>query len=152
MEPLPPPPKILPPHYFAISVVLLVVLGYGMPGALLPPPYPWLGLLPMGVGVFIAVRGSQQFRSADTNIIPLTRSSALVEEGVFAISRNPMYLGMLLFLGGGACLANSLWAWAIPVLFFLLIRQRFVLKEEALMLATFGESYAGYCRRVRRWF
>ena len=157
------PPRILPPHYFAGSVGLILVLTFAMPqlfwvgrsGLLSTAPYPqWMaftGILPMLVGVIIAVGASRQFSAVDTNIIPLTRSTTLVTDGMFRFSRNPMYLGMLLFLSGLVFLTHAPLGWVVVIGFFLIIRQRFVLKEEALMVETFGDEYAEYQTRVRRW-
>lgn len=103
------------------------------------------------IGVGVAMAGSRLFASAGTNIIPLTRSSTLVTCGVFRLSRNPMYVGMIAALGGAALLAQSLWAGLIVVLFVVIIRQRFVLREENLLTATFGAQYSAYQHEVRRW-
>ena len=147
----PSPPRILPPHLFALGVIAIAAIGWGAGGLLLPGPWRYGGVVPMLLGVLIAVRGSRQFAAADTNIIPLTRSTALVTDGVFAFSRNPMYLGMLLFLAGAALIANTPWAWMVPAVFFVIIRQAFVVREEALMEATFGDAYNAYRSEVRRW-
>ena len=111
----------------------------------------YLGSIPMLVGVALAASAARQFSSAGTNIIPLTKSSALVRDGVFAWTRNPMYTGMALFLSGLAVVLNNPWNWFLVVMFFLTIRQRFVLREEQLMFETFGAEYANYKSSVRRW-
>lgn len=147
----PQPPKVLPPHYFAAGVLATAMIGLLASPRLLSMPWPLAGLMPMAAGLWLALRGSRQFAEHGTGIIPLSRSTALVTDGVFRISRNPMYLGMLLFLAGAACLANVAWAWLVPAAFFILIRQAFVVREEALMRATFGADYEAYCGRVRRW-
>ncbi len=145
------PPKVLPPHYFLFSLAVIGALGWWADGRLLARPWPFLGILPALVGLVVASLGSRQFSKAGTNIIPLTRSSALVTDGVFAVSRNPMYLGMILFLAGACIVANTLSAWLVPVCFFFLIKHRFILREEALMEETFGAAYSAYQAKVRRW-
>ena len=79
------------------------------PPKLLPPHYAVIG----------AVR---QFAQTKTNIVSLTKSSALVTKGVFRFSRNPMYVGMILTLGGLAVLMGSGFAWLIVMTFSLIIR------------------------------
>lgn len=146
------PPRLLPPHYFLLSLLIIGLLAWLQIGPpLLRAPWPYLGLVPAAAGLLLALQGSRQFSTAGTNIVPFTRSSALVTDGVFNWTRNPMYLGMLLFLIGLCLSGNQLLAWIVPVVFVLIIRQRFVLKEEALMRQTFGEAYAAYQARVRRW-
>jgi len=145
------PRRINPPHYFLISLVAMLVLSR-LPGALLlPGRWNWLGLVPIVAGIALAVRASQLFARAGTNIVPLTQSSALVIDGPFARTRNPMYLGMLLALTGFAIVLDSAWPWLVLPVFYAVIRLRFVRHEERLMEATFGDAYRAYRSRVRRF-
>ena len=145
------PRRINPPHYFLISLVAMLVLSR-LPGAwLLPGRWNWLGLVPIVAGIALAVRASQLFARAGTNIVPLTQSSALVIDGPFARTRNPMYLGMLLALTGLAIVLDSAWPWLVLPVFYAVIRLRFVRHEERLMEATFGDAYRAYRSRVRRF-
>jgi protein-S-isoprenylcysteine O-methyltransferase Ste14 len=151
MQPLPPPPKILPPHWFLLVLITMLVLGWFAPDDPVPV-WMQLAAIPLILaGVGLAGAGSRLFARAGTNIVPLTRSTTLVTSGVFSWSRNPMYLGMMLTLSGVALLVKTWLAWLVLISFVVLIRQRFVLKEEALLLQTFGEPYAAYMGRVRRW-
>ncbi len=145
------PPKILPPHYFVLSLVLIIGIGFLEGGNLLPSPWPYIGALPILIGVLIAAQGSRLFSEAGTNIVPFTESSALVTSGVFSLSRNPMYTGMVLALAGTALIMNGFYAWLVVVAFTALIRNLFIRTEEGLMEQTFGEDYLAYKARVRRW-
>lgn len=150
----PTPPRILPPHWFLMALLAILAISVLEPDPL-NPQFPrvvrWLGLPLIAGGVWLAMAGSRLFARAGTNIVPLTRSTTLVTCGVFRISRNPMYLGMILTLAGTALLAQTLIGWLVVVSFSMLIRQRFVLREEALLRSTFGDAYAAYCSNVRRW-
>ena len=146
------PPKILPPHYFLLSVVLMVVVSQFTVGQILGGGVYYLGVLPMLVGAIIAAYASNQFKRAATNIVPLTKSTTLVSNGLFRYSRNPMYLGMMMFLIGLGIVTASPWSTLIVCAFALLIRQQFVLQEEQLMLNTFAKEYLTYTKQVRRWF
>ena len=99
----------------------------------------------------MAVVASRQFTVVGTNIVPLTRSSSLVTNGAFALTRNPMYLGMVLALIGTALLLNAPWPWLVPCAFAAVLYFRFIRHEEALMAQTFGDAYLQYKQRVRRW-
>ena len=145
------PPKILPPHYFVLSLMLIVGIGLLEGGSLLPSPWPYLGAVPIVIGVLIAAQGSRLFAKAGTNIIPFTESSALVTSGVFSFSRNPMYTGMVLALAGTALVMNGLFAWMVVIAFTAIIRVLFIRNEEMLMEQTFGEEYLAYKSSVRRW-
>ena len=62
-----------------------------------------------------------------------------------------MYTGMIAFLAGLALVLDNLFVWLVVVAVFVLIRQTFVMREEQLMQQTFGDDYAAYRGRVRRW-
>ena len=62
-----------------------------------------------------------------------------------------MYLGMLLVLLGCAVTVGSVYALVIPPLFAGIVQVRFIRAEEALLHSLFGDEYAAYCQRVRRW-
>lgn len=145
------PPRILPPHYFLLCLALTIAIGLMEGGEILPAPWPWLGLLPIAIGIWMAAQGSRQFAREGTNIIPFSESTVLVTNGVFSFSRNPMYTGMTLALAGTAMILNG-WAQWLPVLAFVAaIRALFIPHEEALMEKTFGQAYLDYKTRVRRW-
>lgn len=145
------PPKILPPNYFAASLIAMLILGYLFEEPLLPDTWLLVGIAPIALGVVIAVVAARQFTKAKTNIVPLTISTTLVTNGVFTVTRNPMYVGMVAILIGTALLLNDLWPWFVIALFWLVIRIGFVRREETLMEQTFGEQYVEYKARVRRW-
>ena len=145
------PRRINPPHYFLVALIAMALLRLVPAEPLLAGVWPWLGALPIVVGIAVAVWASQQFARAGTSIVPLTPSSALVTDGAFAFSRNPMYLGMVLALIGLAWLLNRPWPWLVPPLFVVALTLRFIRHEEKLMEATFGDAYRAYRARVRRF-
>jgi protein-S-isoprenylcysteine O-methyltransferase Ste14 len=75
----------------------------------------------------------------------------LVTGGLFATSRNPLYLGNLLIYFGLFLIWNSPWMHAIGVPFFLFLYVSIVAAEEAFLSQKFGTAYDAYCRDVRRW-
>ncbi len=145
------PPKILPPHYFLLSILLIVGIGYLEDSNLLPPPWPHLGWLLIFLGVVLAALAARLFFRAKTNIIPFTDSSTLVTDGVFSFTRNPMYTGMVLALAGTALIVNAILPWLVVIGFTAIIRGYFIRTEEKLMEQTFGQEYLDYKSRVRRW-
>jgi protein-S-isoprenylcysteine O-methyltransferase Ste14 len=114
---------------------------------------PWnlLGLVPLGLGTALALVGSRAFRRAGTTIKPFQASAALVTSGVFRLSRNPMYLGMVLGLAGVALLLGALTPFLVIPFFALLIQRRFIAVEERMLAQAFGSDYAAYQRLTRRW-
>ncbi len=145
------PPKVLPPHYFFLALIAMSTLGYFSEQSLLPGMWYLIGIAPITLGLIVAGGAAWQFSKAETNIVPLTKSTTLVASGMFTFTRNPMYVGMVAVLVGTALLLNELWPWLVIVPFWFVIRLRFVRHEETLMEETFGEQYVEYKARVRRW-
>jgi protein-S-isoprenylcysteine O-methyltransferase Ste14 len=142
----------IPPVYFLASGALMVLVHVGLPGPQIVN-WPWrrLGLLPTMGGVGLAIAGERAFKRAGTAVLPFSEPSALVTTGPFAFTRNPMYVGLVLCLLGWAVLLGSVVPFAVVPTFFALIHFRFVLREEPFMAERFGEAYAAYRARVRRW-
>jgi protein-S-isoprenylcysteine O-methyltransferase Ste14 len=86
-----------------------------------------------------------------TGLLPGEPSTTILDVGPFARSRNPLYVGLLVASAGVALLAGSLWAVVALPLEWALLRWGAVLPEEEYLSATFGDAYADYRRRVRRW-
>ncbi len=88
-----------------------------------------------------------------TAINPLKpqNASVLVVSGVYRITRNPMYLGLLCFLSAWAVYLNSVFVLIGPIIFVVYINYFQIIPEERLLLSKFGDAYAGYAKRVRRW-
>jgi protein-S-isoprenylcysteine O-methyltransferase Ste14 len=145
------PRKINPPHYFGLSLVAMAALRYLAGGEPLLGHVSWFGILPIAAGITVAILAARQFERAGTNIIPLTPSSALVTDGMFAWSRNPMYSSMTAVLVGAALLLDRAWPWIVVPIFVATLRLRFIRYEEQLMERTFGQAYVDYKTRVRRW-
>lgn len=103
----------------------------------------------------VAITGSAMlsFWSAHTTANPMKPSSAsfLVTSGIYGFTRNPMYLGLLFVLVGGALyLGNALAFLFLPA--FILYMNRFQIEpEERALTALFGQAFVAYASRVRRW-
>jgi protein-S-isoprenylcysteine O-methyltransferase Ste14 len=86
-----------------------------------------------------------------TGLLPGEASTTILHRGPFALSRNPLYVGLLVASAGVALLAGSSWAVLVLPLEWALLRWGAVLPEERYLAEKFGETYADYRRRVRRW-
>lgn len=146
--------RIPPPVIALLAALLEIVVNLAWPSArVLPVPIAWAGGLLVGLAVIIVVAAVAQFVRARTTIDPHRpdRVSVLVTSGVFAITRNPMYLAMLLAIAGLALALRNPLALIGPILFVAYITAFQILPEERILRARFGAAYEEYCQRVRRW-
>jgi protein-S-isoprenylcysteine O-methyltransferase Ste14 len=113
----------------------------------------WVALATAAIAVAFSVSAVIAFRRARTTINPTTpgAASSLVCSGVFAVTRNPMYVGLLFGLTAWAVFLSS--GWALPGLpLFAAYIQRFqITPEERALSALFGPTYSDYKAKVRRW-
>jgi len=86
-----------------------------------------------------------------TGLLPGAGTVTVIDTGPFALSRNPLYVGLLALSAGVSLLAGSLWALLLLPVEWALLRWGAVLPEERYLAARFDQSYADYTRRVRRW-
>jgi protein-S-isoprenylcysteine O-methyltransferase Ste14 len=105
------------------------------------------------VGVWVIVRARAALARADTTWRPMTpaRSTSLVTSGVYAFSRNPIYLGMLLALLGWAVLLASPAALVVSSVFVLYLDRFQIAPEERALAALLEREFSDYRGRVRRW-
>lgn len=118
----------------------------------------WPGQVPAGLvlaagGGAVAGAGVREFRRAATTMSPLAgrKARALVTTGVYRFSRNPMYLGLLLALGGVVVALGSGPALATLPALAAFLHHFQIAPEERALAADFGAEFAAYCSRTRRW-
>ncbi|MEK9607672.1 MAG: isoprenylcysteine carboxylmethyltransferase family protein [Gammaproteobacteria bacterium] len=143
--------KFYPPHYLlALSLCMLATWFFGetSPQTL---PFILIGLSLIGFGFLLAFNSISRFIKAKTGVVPFSKSTALITEGFYKYTRNPMYVGMNSFLLGLLIILNNPINFIFLVTFFFIVRNLFVIKEEVQMLETFGEEYLAYKNKVRRW-
>ncbi|MBL8550857.1 MAG: isoprenylcysteine carboxylmethyltransferase family protein [Hyphomonadaceae bacterium] len=149
-------------------------------GVIAPPPLLLVGALLLGLGLdrlwplgfiarfpqparytvaailllasaYLLLSASGRFGRAKTARAPWVPTTALVVEGVYTHTRNPMYLGFFLILAAlGVALASD-WCFATLVLLVLTIHFGVVLREERYLEGLFGADYRAYKRRVPRY-
>lgn len=146
------PTRWLPPFWFALAIAAMIALHFTLPLArILPRPWNWIGLAPVLAGLALTATGAGYFARRRTGIKPFSPVTALVTAGPYRVTRNPMYLGLVLSLIGTAALLGTLTPWlAIPP-FAWWIDRRFIRHEEVMLEAQFGQAYHAFKQRVRRW-
>ena len=138
--------KFYPPHYLLIlslSMLLTWYLGDSSPQT--------LPLIIIGLGFLLAFNSIARFIRAKTGVVPFSESTTLITEGFYKYTRNPMYVGMNSFLLCLLIILNNPINFIFLIIFFFIVRNLFVIKEEVQMEETFGEDYLTYKGKVRRW-
>jgi protein-S-isoprenylcysteine O-methyltransferase Ste14 len=102
-------------------------------------------------GFVVIGLGTRRFVAAGTNIPPILPTTALVVDGIYARTRNPMYLGSTLVYVGLGVAAGSLWAIGLVVPLLWVMNVGVIAREERYLERKFGEAYRAYKARVRRW-
>jgi protein-S-isoprenylcysteine O-methyltransferase Ste14 len=144
--------RILPPVWFLLAVISEAALHRFVPLArVIWSPWNFGGAVLIVLGAASALLGNARFRARGTTVRPNKQPTALVTDGIYRFTRNPMYLGMVLILAGIALCLGSLSPWAVPILFALFIQHCFIRAEETALANLFGDAFNVYRGRVRRW-
>ncbi len=145
--------KLPPPLWLAIFLVLGGAVSALYPWrALLDVRFMWLGVALIVAGLAISAWAVLIFRRVGTELNPTAKTSKVfVIRGPFRLTRNPMYLGLVVLSLGIAFCVGSLPMFAVPVLVFVTANWIHIPFEEAKMRRQFGGAFENYQKRVRRW-
>ncbi len=143
---------VLPPVYFLAAMLVMSGLHFLLPVRhVLIGFWAYLGGAVIGASVVLAVVSVRLFDQHGTTIKPFEESTTLVITGPFTYSRNPMYLSLVGILVGLAFVLGTATPVVVIPVFVWLITRRFIVVEETALAARFGDQYAAYKARVRRW-
>ena len=116
---------------------------------------PWERSALLG-GALMALGGAlvaafRRFKAVGTNVPTWLPSTALATDGIYRLTRNPIYLGLTLIYAGIAIAAGSFWSVLLLVPLLAVMRIGVIAREEAYLTRLFGDEYRAYTARVRRW-
>ncbi len=144
--------KIMPTTYLLVAILFCVVLHFLVPILyIMPSPWNLIGLIPLFFGLWINLSADRAFKKAETTVKPFEESNALIQDGVFRWSRNPMYLGFVAILLGISVILRSLSPYIAVVVFVVLIDLMFIRVEEQMLEEKFGDGWKRYRSGVRKW-
>ena len=115
------------------------------------PAMKFAGIGFIVIALFFLFRSLRQFLISRNTLILIKPASSLQTTGIYAISRNPMYAGLALVYLGITCLAGNWWNLILFPLLILIIQEYIIKREEKYLQLEFGEQYAEYKKKVRRW-
>lgn len=141
-----------PPLIFAGALTFGLLVNRLRPTGFLPRRLGRMAGLPLVVGgLSIGLSGFREMRRAGTNVDPREPSTAIVTDGPYRFTRNPLYLSMTLIYAGLASLANALPAILLLPVVLAVMRRGVIEREERYLEGKFGNEYLRYKERVRRW-
>ena len=145
--------KLYPPFVVLPFIGIIIVSSY----YLLPPVKIFsittiIGSLMIVLALIIFVKASRAIKNHKTTIFPDGVPSFLVEEGIFQLSRNPIYLAMIILMIGISIVCQNIAGLVFPVIFYSWINKRWIFEEERNLKKAFGKKYLDYCTKVPRWF
>lgn len=142
------------PWVFVLTYLLGVAAQYAWPthlAASAPTGVSVAGAVLFGIGAAVAGWGLLTFRRARTTTVPGMASSQLVAWGPYRLSRNPMYVGLIIAYVGEAGILRQVWPLLLLPLTVAYVNWVVIPVEESKLEDVFGEEYERYRTRVRRW-
>ena len=141
-----------PPALYAVTLLVGLGLSFIFPVSFLPRliSLPLAALAMLGVGWF-STAALRTMTRAQTAIDPAKPTTAIVSDGVFRFSRNPLYLSLTLLYIGISLLCNALWALLLLLPLLVIVQIGVIQREEVYLERKFGDEYLRYKTQVRRW-
>ncbi|MCA9408096.1 MAG: isoprenylcysteine carboxylmethyltransferase family protein [Candidatus Omnitrophica bacterium] len=146
------PQKFRPPHVVLILITSATILHILLkPLKIIPSPYHWFGLIDGVFGFALMMWAHQLFVKGGTPVRHNEQPMTIVTQGPYKYSRNPMYIGGLVMLGGMAVFIGTRPFLLFPFMLFIVLDRVFIPWEEQRMTELFGEEFRQYCESVPRW-
>lgn len=137
-----------------IFAVIMTVLNLLFPAGKIDIPYRMMvSIMIFSIGLVVIVIGGYRFRKAGTVINPMTpeQSTTLVTTGIYQLSRNPQYVGFLLWLLACVVFIGNVVNVLLLPLYVLLVNGLYIEPEEKALEKIFKSEYVEYKKRARRW-
>lgn len=109
------------------------------------------GVALISVGVVLMIWATATMLARRTPVMPGQAPEALVTDGPFVLTRNPIYLGDVLVVAGAALWMGPLWGIVLVVPLMAVLTVRFIQPEEARLRERFGTDFEAWTQRTRRW-
>ena len=145
--------KLAPPIWAIAFILIATAVSWFLGWPKVPGlPLPLLGILLILLGAIAPVWAILLFRREGTEVNPTSPANRkLVTTGPYQLTRNPMYLGLVIITLGIALCVGAWPMFAAPIALFATASLVHIPFEEAKMRRQFGTSYDAYVRQVRRW-
>ncbi len=136
---------------FVISIIIHFVVPFSLPEGILRQVLIPVGIVLIIIGIGFVTLARREFAYFSQPTDPGHPTSKVVNTGVYAISRNPLYLASVILFCGIALTLNMLWALVAVLLSIIICLYILIIPEEQYLAAKFGEEYKEYTVSVHRW-
>lgn len=144
-----------PPIVFTIALVMTGLLSLKLPLYQISSPWQIICALVLVIlSAMSALLSLWSFYRHQTTVSPHVphETTVLITSGIFAYTRNPMYLSLLLAIAAVQCWWGALSGWGVLPLFVLYMNRFQIEPEEDMLQKKFGGDYRAYLNRSKRWF
>jgi protein-S-isoprenylcysteine O-methyltransferase Ste14 len=143
---------VFPPLLYSGTLLVSLLLHWFKPWYL---PHAWPVRI-VGVGLIAAaaalgIWGERTLKRGGTNVNPREPTLAIVSDGPYRFTRNPLYLALAGLCLGIALAVGTVWPLVFLVPVLLITHYGIIKREERYLARKFGEPYGAYMARVRRW-
>jgi protein-S-isoprenylcysteine O-methyltransferase Ste14 len=143
-----------PPFIYVAAFLLSIFMQKKLPfsNSLLESNFAVaLGVLFAITGLNLILPAVIKFSKTKNTLIPNKSANSLQTAGIYSISRNPMYLGLLVLYIGIGCFKGNVWSFILIPMVILLVTKFVIRNEEEYLSRAFGIDYIEYQKKVKRW-
>lgn len=110
-----------------------------------------VGVILIIIALLFLDRSLRQFFLSKNTLITIKPASSLQTNGIYSITRNPMYVGLAIVYMGIACFIGNWWNIILFPVLLLIVQEYIIKREEKYLERRFGQEYLDYKSKVRRW-
>lgn len=145
---------IPPPIFFITTFVAAVFIQRWLPinwGFFDSKLANAIGVFILFIGFLFVIPALYRFAKSKNTVITVKPANTLQTSGIYAISRNPMYVSLLLLYLGFTCIIGNWWNIILAPILVLVVQEYIIKREERYLDQRFGQAFKNYKLRVRRW-
>ena len=144
---------IPPPLFYVLTFVIAISIQKQIPiydGLFNEQWMKYIGTVLLIISLFFLIKSLRQFFLTKNTVILMKPATSLQTNGIYSVTRNPMYVGLaFVYLGLGRLIGNW-WNFILFPILFLMVQEYIIKSEERYLLREFGQEFINYTKKVRR--
>jgi protein-S-isoprenylcysteine O-methyltransferase Ste14 len=110
-----------------------------------------VGWLFITLSCVVCILSLHRFIRSKNTVVTIKPATSLQTTGIYAFTRNPMYLSLLLLYSGLSIFKGNWWTFILLPPIILVVQSYVIQQEEVYLRQAFGSAYEAYQQKVRRW-